>query len=416
MLSNLLKLVNLTALAASVVWLLTEPSWEPLAATLALLGSLLGQLFIPREGWRLEADRALFHDLYTLLPSKQVRFLADYDFAAAFRFEWVEPLFTIAQVWTDREHGFHDTHLEMRKSKLLASISLSTAALAHYTFPEKPNVHRLPRELQRDNPAEYRRLAATINDSLSQVEIDHIDLVASAIKRLRIPSPAIERIPPLPVQNSTEPRVPSQPETIENSMQHKAARQPLRWRPFVEVAGVIAAISTCLLALVVALFGDSLCTQSSQPPSLTPFIQLVCPVPPPAEPTVTPTAPVTSPTPIAHASIFTPANGSSVPELVPVTGQVADIPPDQLAFAVIRSTAFGKLYFPQGPISPDEDGAWAIQAIYKSEGYSYETFVVLATTPEAIAVLSEPFSRTSGLAQLPPGAYVLSDIVVVTRR
>jgi len=181
-----LRILNLLAFLASLAWLITDPSWEPLVTFLTLLATLLVQFFLPSDPLKIEPDRKLFNRLHDLLPSQRMRFISDYNFGAAFRIEWIEPLFDFAELWTGPDHEFDDKKLERKKNKLRDTVREFTAVIALNTFPEKPSIQRLPRELQRDDPKEYWKLAEKINELASQVSNDHQDLVRCAKKRLKL--------------------------------------------------------------------------------------------------------------------------------------------------------------------------------------------------------------------------------------
>lgn len=42
---NILLIINIAALIASLIWLKNDPSWEPLIASLGLIGALITQIF-----------------------------------------------------------------------------------------------------------------------------------------------------------------------------------------------------------------------------------------------------------------------------------------------------------------------------------------------------------------------------------
>ena len=181
-----LRMLNLFVLIASLAWLVVDPGWEPLVTFLALLAIFLAQVFLPTDTSEIEADRKLFERLHELLPSQHIRDISDYNFGAAFRVKWIEPLILYDESWIGPEHEFHDKKLEKRKQKLSKSVNDFVKAVAYHTYREKSSIQRLPREMQRDNPKEYWKLAGKINELSSQVGKDHQDLIRSAKKRLKI--------------------------------------------------------------------------------------------------------------------------------------------------------------------------------------------------------------------------------------
>lgn len=46
---KVLLIINVAALIASLIWLKSESSWEPLIATLGLIGTLITQIFIKNQ-------------------------------------------------------------------------------------------------------------------------------------------------------------------------------------------------------------------------------------------------------------------------------------------------------------------------------------------------------------------------------
>ena len=100
---------------------------------------------------------------------------------------------------------------------------------------------------------------------------------------------------------------------------------------------------------------------------------------------------------------------------VAVEGVLAGLRPEQHVFVCVKSQAFGRLIYPQGQVLPDGTGQWTVESIYATPGYKYETFLVVTTTAEAAAMLSDPHARKYGMRELPPGTERLGTAIVVTR-
>jgi hypothetical protein len=81
----------------------------------------------------------------------------------------------------------------------------------------------------------------------------------------------------------------------------------------------------------------------------------------------------------------------------------------------VKSQACGRLISPQGKVVPDAARQWTVDSIYGTPGYSYETFLVVTTNAEAVAMLSDQQARKYGLRDLPPGTERLGTAIVVTR-
>lgn len=111
-----------------------------------------------------------------------------------------------------------------------------------------------------------------------------------------------------------------------------------------------------------------------------------------------------------------PEDGAVVDKLVRVKGSISGLDPGQRAFLCIKSTAFGRLVFPQGEILPDAGGAWSAMGIYSSVGYKYETFVVIASTQEAARMLGDSYHRSYGMPSLPEGSAIVGSMVTVERQ
>jgi hypothetical protein len=94
---------------------------------------------------------------------------------------------------------------------------------------------------------------------------------------------------------------------------------------------------------------------------------------------------------------------------------LAGLHPQQQVFVCVKSQAFGRLIYPQGKVLPDSTGQWRVESIYATPGYKYETFLVVTTTTEAAAMLSDPHARKYGMRELPPGTERLGTAIVVTR-
>ena len=153
-------------------------------------------------------------------------------------------------------------------------------------------------------------------------------------------------------------------------------------------------------------------TPTPVPPTPTPVIVVVTATPIPA--TDTPIPPM--PTPIhPTASIAFPQNGVAVGESVIVKGVVSQLGFGQRAFLCVKSQAFGRLIYPQGEIFPDPSGQWAVESIYRSIGYSYETFVVTTSNPDAAMMLADKHYRAYGMRTLPQDTVIISPVIVVTR-
>jgi hypothetical protein len=98
-----------------------------------------------------------------------------------------------------------------------------------------------------------------------------------------------------------------------------------------------------------------------------------------------------------------------------VEGVLAGLRPEHHVFLCVKSQAFGRLIYPQGQVFPDSTGQWTVESIYATPGYKYETFLVVTTTAEAAALLSDQHARKYGMRELPPGTERLGTAIVVTR-
>jgi len=116
------------------------------------------------------------------------------------------------------------------------------------------------------------------------------------------------------------------------------------------------------------------------------------------------------------ALITSPLDGAVVPQTVAVAGALPGLAPDQHAFLVERSTAFGRRFFPIKEITPDAAGHWEVDAQYATPGYSYETFVVATQNQAAQQALSSQANRVNGLTALPAETVIISPILRVRRQ
>jgi len=153
-------------------------------------------------------------------------------------------------------------------------------------------------------------------------------------------------------------------------------------------------------------------TTDTAPPTPLPFTTATQPNTPPPEPSPTRTRSEGEP----GALITNPKTGSFVPQRVDVQGKIWSLGKRQRAFLCVRSLSFERLTWPMGEILANNDGRWEVRAVYQSVGYAYETFVAATDDPQAAEILSNPHNRVSGIAQLPPGAWIISPVVVYTRR
>ncbi|KOR32978.1 hypothetical protein TI05_03825 [Achromatium sp. WMS3] len=113
------------------------------------------------------------------------------------------------------------------------------------------------------------------------------------------------------------------------------------------------------------------------------------------------------------ATITYPAQGAIVPRVVFIRGKLTGKKHDQKVFLVIRSTKFGKRFYPLGAIKKRN---WTVKGIYATPNYNYETFVVATSNKKSIALLRRKRSRMYGLKKLPHGTKVISAIIVVKRK
>jgi hypothetical protein len=104
-----------------------------------------------------------------------------------------------------------------------------------------------------------------------------------------------------------------------------------------------------------------------------------------------------------------------VGQKIAVEGLMPARPAGQHVFLCVKSQAFGRLIYPQGPVIPDDTGHWTVESIYATPGYRYETFLVRTTNPASAAMLRDPQARKYGLRSLPPGTEPLGPVIVVTR-
>lgn len=142
-------------------------------------------------------------------------------------------------------------------------------------------------------------------------------------------------------------------------------------------------------------------TPTPEPPSNTPV----------PEPTNTSTPKPT----VATSSIVFPQNETTVGESVIVRGTISGLESGQRAFLVVKSTAFSRLIYPQGEIFPDPTGQWAVESVYGSVGYKYETFVAATNNSEAANMLANGYYRTYGMSSLPQDTIIIGPVIVVTR-
>jgi hypothetical protein len=150
-------------------------------------------------------------------------------------------------------------------------------------------------------------------------------------------------------------------------------------------------------------------------PSLSP----TSPAPP--RPRVTappPDSPPPHPTPSRDrtAQITFPHDGATVGRKITVAGMLSGLEPEQHVFLCVKSQAFGRFIYPQGQVLPDATGQWAVESIYATPGYNYETFLVRTTDPASVALLNAQHARKYGIQDLPRGTERLGAVVVVIRK
>lgn len=116
----------------------------------------------------------------------------------------------------------------------------------------------------------------------------------------------------------------------------------------------------------------------------------------------------------AAASIDAPADGGTVERSATVSGSLEGLADSQTAFLIVRSKAFGRLYYPQAELPRRAE--WSARAVYATPDYEYETFVVATDNPNSAYALRDPQSRAYGLKSLPGDVRVISGIVTVKRR
>lgn len=145
---------------------------------------------------------------------------------------------------------------------------------------------------------------------------------------------------------------------------------------------------------------------ASRPASLTsaPALEASVGAPPDVLPAVT------------AAQIYYPEDGAVVEKFVAVKGTISGLNSGEKAFLCIKSTAFGRLIFPQGELLPDANGQWSVSAIYSSIGYRYETFVAIARDTEAAQLLGDGYHRSYGMRSLPESSSILGPVITVERR
>ena len=116
------------------------------------------------------------------------------------------------------------------------------------------------------------------------------------------------------------------------------------------------------------------------------------------------------------ALITNPRDGANVSLRVDVQGKIWNLGKRYRAFLCVRSKSFERLTWPMGEILPNNDGRWEVRSVYQSVGYPYETFVAVTGDPQAAAILADKDNRVWGIPQLPPNAWIISPVVVYTRR
>jgi hypothetical protein len=104
-----------------------------------------------------------------------------------------------------------------------------------------------------------------------------------------------------------------------------------------------------------------------------------------------------------------------VGQKIAVEGVLAGLRPEQHVFLCLKSQAFGRLIYPQGKVIPDDAGRWAVESIYATPGYRYETFLVSTTNAESAAMLNAQHARKYGMYDLPPRTERLGTAIAVTR-
>jgi len=114
------------------------------------------------------------------------------------------------------------------------------------------------------------------------------------------------------------------------------------------------------------------------------------------------------------AKIIWPTDGDSVERSVAVQGTWEGMGSGQHAFLVIRSKAYGRLYYPQGELPGAAE--WSVKGIFGTPNYEYELFVVATGNPQSREILLNPKSRSYGLPSLPADTEVISGTVTVSRQ
>jgi hypothetical protein len=118
---------------------------------------------------------------------------------------------------------------------------------------------------------------------------------------------------------------------------------------------------------------------------------------------------------VMTARIISPRQGASIGRKIPVEGVIAGLRPRHHVFLCLQSTAFGHRIYPQGKVIPDATGQWAVESIYATPGYNYETFLVITTDTASAALLNEQRARYYGIPHLPASTERLGTTITVRR-
>lgn len=114
----------------------------------------------------------------------------------------------------------------------------------------------------------------------------------------------------------------------------------------------------------------------------------------------------------ARVKILSPQNGDTVGSDVMVQGVVFGLGEQQIFLCIRQGNG---MIYPRGELFPDTDGQWSIK-LRSSKENTFEVLVVASASKEVNQVLRDQRSRNDGLAVLPGGASISSDVFTLKKQ
>lgn len=183
---RLVQGVSVLAVLATGYWLGQNFGPESIAAAIGSIAAYLALDIRQARKGPSNHDLELYSRIRELFSPGMLRFLKEFDFAASFDRDALDPVLEFVHSFDDSTQEFIDRSIEKKRRKLHQAAKELAVSYAQRTFPMENRLDRsgVPHEWERTNPELREKAVAELNSRATALARTHDDFTRTAKRRL----------------------------------------------------------------------------------------------------------------------------------------------------------------------------------------------------------------------------------------